>query len=146
MSACHWRMSAVRRRRKSVGRVPVYLRGGQEVPLVTGRHALLHRGSERNTRVRHAERLRDAASNQVLIIRSGAARENVAEDSRTQIRIFDFGARVAWQRVAGEELVQIVHAVEDEKIGGVLYLPFREIQLLVAGEEWKAGAVRGKIE
>ena len=46
---------------------------------------LLHGGRERNTRVRHAERFRDAASDQGPIIRSGAVREEVAEQHRAQI-------------------------------------------------------------
>ena len=67
----------------SVGRVPVG--DGREHRVVTSSHALLHGGRERNTRVRHAERLRDAASDQALIIRSGAAREEVAEQPRAQV-------------------------------------------------------------
>ena len=119
------------------GKVPVG--DGREDPVVTSSHAPLHGSRERNPRVGHAERLRDSASDQALIIRSGAVREEVAKESSSQIRIFDFGTGVARQRVAGKKLVQIVHTVAGVRIGWVL-------QLQVAWKTWEPGAVRGKIE
>ena len=65
------------------GKVPVG--DGREHRVVTRSHALLHGGRKRNPRVRHAERLRDAGSDQALIIRSGAVREEVAEQPRAQV-------------------------------------------------------------
>src|SRR5580658_5517841 len=112
---------------------------GREERVVTGSHALLPGGRERNTRVRHAKGPRDAGSDQALIIRSGAVREEVSEEPRAQVGVFDFGTGVAWQRVARKELIQIVHAIVGVGIAWVL-------QLQVAGEAWEAGAVGGKIE
>ena len=52
---------------------------------MTGRHALLLEGRERNASVLHAERFRDAASYQTLIIYPGAVREDVAKQPRAQV-------------------------------------------------------------
>jgi len=63
----------------------------------------------------------------------------VAEESRAQIRVFDLGTRVAWQRVAAKELVKIVHAVVGVRIG---WVP----RVQVTGDAWKPGAMGRKIK
>ena len=93
------------------GEVPVG--GWREGRVVTRSHALLHGGGKRNTRVRHAERSRDAGSNQALILHSGAIREEVAEPLGLAVELAALGV----SEIVDENMANAarVHAIESGK-------------------------------
>ena len=110
-----------------------------EAQVVAGGHALLLCGRECDDGVGEAQRFRDAGADQRFVIGSRAEREDVAEQARAQVRVFDFGSRIAREGARGQELIEIIGTIAGVGIGGIL-------RAEIAGQARQAGGVRRKMQ
>jgi hypothetical protein len=103
-----------RARTRHRAKVPV--RGRFEDRRVARHEAVLHRRRQRDPCAGKAQRIADASDDETFVVPVRPARQNVPEQSETEIGVFVVGARVVGQGVSGQERVEVRDGVGGERI------------------------------
>ena len=81
------------------------VRHGHEARVVADGCARLHRGTGRGVGIVHAERLRDALFQQILVVSPCFARQHLSQKAVAHARILVVGPGISRGDIGGQELI-----------------------------------------